>query len=100
MAPENAEKPAAAIAASDAYLSVDRATTGPAADVGLLFDMDARVEQVEIIADWREDLTRWAWQAQLRFELIGLDSDEDERLKAEVSDFARCCRALTWRSAA
>jgi hypothetical protein len=93
MAPGNAERPAAAIAASDAYLSVDRATTGPAADVGLLFDIDARVEQVEIIADWREDLTRRARQAQLRFELIGLDSDEDERLKAEVSDFGSAAAA-------
>jgi hypothetical protein len=74
--------------------------TGRAPDVGPVFDIDAHVEQLEIIADWREDLTRRARRAPLCFELIGLDADEDERLKAEVSDFVCCCRALMWRPAA
>ena len=33
----------------------------------------------------------------LSFDLVRLDSDEEERLKA--ADFVRCCRALTWRPA-
>jgi hypothetical protein len=73
---------------------------GRAPDVGPVFDIGTRIEPLEIIADWREDLTRRLRQAQLCFELIGLDSDEEERLKAEVSDFVRCCRALMWRPAA
>jgi hypothetical protein len=71
--------------------------TGPTPDAGPVFAIEARVEPLEIIADWREDLTRQLRRAQLRFELIGLDQKEDERLKAEVADFSRCCRVLTWR---
>jgi hypothetical protein len=95
MAPVNAERPAAATAASNA-----RAMTGRAPNMGPVFDVDTRIEQLGIIARWREDLTRRVRQAQLRFELIGLDRKEDERLKAEVDDYVRCCRALMWRPAA
>jgi hypothetical protein len=50
-----------------------------------------------LIADWRDKLRTKLARTGLSFDLVRLDSDEEERLKA--ADFVRCCRALTWRPA-
>ena len=52
---------------------------------------------LEIFAYWRHDLTCRIHRAQLRFELIGLDPNEQDQLVAEVAEFKRACRAAAWR---
>jgi hypothetical protein len=59
--------------------------------------LDERTEQLEIIADWRDDLTIRIRRARLAFELVGLDVAEQDRLIAEVEEFRRTCRCLAWR---
>lgn len=36
----------------------------------------------------------------MRFELVGLEHEEQDKLAAEVSDFKRTCRAVAWLSKA
>lgn len=54
------------------------------------------LDQLEAIADWRDDLAARIRQAQLRFELIGLDGEDINALVQEASAFKRCCRGVTW----
>jgi hypothetical protein len=56
--------------------------------------LDARTEQLNTIADWAVDLRKRIARERLRFELVGLDSDEQDRLVAEVKAFKRVCREL------
>jgi hypothetical protein len=69
--------------------------------VGQLAAARKRLEDLETIADWREDLLRRIRQRQLIFELVTIGGEQDS-LRAEVETFKRCCRALAWpaRSAA
>jgi hypothetical protein len=70
-------------------------------------DIDARADALEIIIAWRDELAVRIRRRQLLFELVdcgvGLDpvdyDAEIERLKTEVGDFVRVCRALAWRAA-
>jgi len=64
------------------------------------FDLNATTETLQLIADWRDDLLTSVARAQIQFELIGLDEDEQDLLKAEVADFRRVCAGLAWRNAA
>lgn len=50
---------------------------------------------LEAIVEWRDELQSRIHRAQLRFELCGLDADEQEALAAEVSAFLQVCRALS-----
>jgi hypothetical protein len=62
----------------------DQTTAGPLPDIDTL----------EIIADWREDLSTRLQRAQLRHELIGLDPEEIIQLGDEARDFTRLCNVL------
>ena len=52
------------------------------------------IDTLEIVADWRVDLSTRLKRAQLRHELIGLDPEEIAALGDEARDFKRAlCRA-------
>ena len=53
-------------------------------------------DDLEAIADWRDDLTARLRRAHLRFEFCGLDPEEQEQLEAEAEAFKQVCRCL-WR---
>jgi hypothetical protein len=54
------------------------------------------LDQLEDIADWRDDLTARIRRARLRFELIGLDGKDIDALLQEATAFKRCCRGVSW----
>ena len=54
------------------------------------------IKQLELVADWKDDLDARIARAQMRFELIGLEDIAQDRLKAEVEQFKRVCRVLTF----
>jgi hypothetical protein len=62
----------------------DKTTAGPVPDIGTL----------EIIADWREDLTARLRRAELRYELTGSCREEIIALGDETRDFKRLCQVL------
>jgi len=49
------------------------------------------IEDLVVIADWRDDLASRVRRASLRFEFCGLDADEQEQLAAEVKSFNDVC---------
>jgi hypothetical protein len=53
------------------------------------------IEDLETIADWRDDLGSKVRRASLRFEFCGLDADEQGQLAAEVKTFNDVCRCLS-----
>ena len=55
-----------------------------------------RVVALETVADWKDDFNARVTRAQLRFELIGFDIDEQRALYAEGQALKRVGRALTW----
>ena len=55
-----------------------------------------RVEALETIADWQDDLKARLDRAQLRFELIGFDIEEQRALYIEGQALKRVCRALSY----
>jgi len=55
------------------------------------------IEQLEFVADWKDELTAKIRRAQLSFELVGLHPDEVELLAAEVAAFKKVCCCLAWR---
>jgi hypothetical protein len=60
------------------------------------------LDTLETVAAWKADLQARIGRARLRFELCGLDLDEQDCLAAEVDAFKRVCSCLAWpeRSAA
>lgn len=56
--------------------------------------MNDLIDNLETIADWRDDLRTRIDRACLRFELIGLDPDEQEQLEDEVEQFKRVCKRM------
>jgi hypothetical protein len=52
-----------------------------------LADIKGRIGDLETIAEWRDDLDSRLRRAELRFELVGLDAEEQELLHAEVETF-------------
>jgi hypothetical protein len=56
---------------------------------------DQQLADLVVIADWQDDLLSRIRRAQLRFEFIGLDADEQEALATEVAAFKQVCIALT-----
>ena len=57
--------------------------------------LEQRIEDLTAIADWRDDLQSRLHRAQLRFEYLGLDADEQDALAAEVAEFNQVCRSLS-----
>jgi hypothetical protein len=57
-------------------------------------DLEALVDDLEAVADWKEEIAAKIRRAQLRFDLVGLDQGEVEGLTAEVRNFNRLCLAL------
>jgi hypothetical protein len=70
------------------------------------FALDARIgdvdmpsfkrllDDLEAVADWRDELAGKLRRAQLKLDLIGLDPDEQDYLAADVQTFTRLCSAL------
>jgi len=58
------------------------------------FDLEQRIEDLGVIAVWRDELQSKIRLAVLRFEFVGFDPEEQERLEAEVETFKRTCRCL------
>jgi hypothetical protein len=58
--------------------------------------LERRAEANAIIAQWRDELRHRLARARLKFELIGIPSEEHDAIVAEVSQFKRLCRALGW----
>jgi hypothetical protein len=56
---------------------------------------ELNLQALEIMADWREDLTVRLHRAGLKLELIG--GDDDTALAIEADEFKRCCKVLGWR---
>jgi hypothetical protein len=56
---------------------------------------ELNLQALEIIANWREDLTIRLRRADLKLELIG--GEDDVALAFEVEEFKRCCKVLGWR---
>jgi hypothetical protein len=57
--------------------------------------VEHRIRDLETIADWRDELSAKIRRAELRFEFIGLDPEEQEQLDAEVEVFKRVCSCLS-----
>jgi hypothetical protein len=55
-----------------------------------------RLETLDCLLDWYLDLGPRVRRAQLRFELCDVDTPELDAVEAEVLDFNRICRALSW----
>ena len=58
-------------------------------------DLDRLTDDLEIVADWRDELRCRIRRAQFRFEYVGLAIEEQDSLAAEVEAFKQVCRALT-----
>jgi hypothetical protein len=52
------------------------------------------IERLELIADWRADLTTKIKRAEMRFELVGLDQDQTNQIAEEVAAFKKVCHCL------
>jgi len=63
-----------------------------------LFDLEQRIADLEVIADWRDELQSKIRCAILRFEFVGLDAEEQDELVAEVETFKQICRCLSGSS--
>ena len=53
-----------------------------------------KLRTLELVADWRVDLSTRLERARLRHELIGLSPEEIIDLGDEVRDFTRLCKVL------
>jgi hypothetical protein len=59
-----------------------------------------RTDELAVIAAWRDELIARIYRAQMRFELIGLDHEEQDLITDEVQTFKQICFALCdWRAA-
>ena len=59
-----------------------------------LSDLNSLTDDLEVVADWRDELSIKQRRAQLRFELLGLHDQEREALEAKVEEFLEVCRCL------
>jgi hypothetical protein len=56
--------------------------------------LDRLTDDLETIANWKDEFRDRLWRARLRFELIGLADEEYQRLLAEACELKRACRAI------
>jgi hypothetical protein len=61
--------------------------------------LERRAHNNAVMASWKEELQSRLARAELRFEAIGLDDDEQAAIKAEVEEFRRVAKYLNWRPA-
>lgn len=59
-----------------------------------LADFERCIEDLETIAGWRDELAARIRRAELCFEFVGLDPEEQDLLHSEVETFKRVCRLL------
>jgi hypothetical protein len=59
-------------------------------------DVDRLTDDLKAIADWQDDLRSRIARALTRFELVGLSDVEWDTLIAEVEEFKRLCRAISF----
>ena len=71
---------------------VDRAESHE--NIADMAHLERLVDDLEAVADWKEEIAAKIRRAQLRFELVGLDHGEVEELTDEVRNFKRLCLAL------
>ena len=57
-------------------------------------DLRRLTRDLSTIADWLDDLRSRIERAHLRFQVFGLDEEEQEHLTAEVHKFKQVCAAL------
>jgi len=57
-------------------------------------DLRRLTRDLETIADWLDDLRARIDRAHLRFQVVGLEREEQEELEAEVLKFKQVCAAL------
>lgn len=89
MAAAHVTRPAAAVAANGSR-ETDRLGGSTLAKARL----EAWTDTLDYMANWRNDLGARLWRAQVRFELVGLDAEEQDRLAAEIHAFHSVCFAL------
>ena len=59
--------------------------------------LESRARNNEVMIAWRDELQRRIARSQFRFEAIGLHTDEQHALQAEVDEFRRVAAYLNWR---
>ena len=98
MRPKKAKGPVAAWnsdKAPKAIISTDEATTTEhKSQIQSYDDLRRLTRDLETIADWLDDLRSRIDRAHLRFQVFGLDPEEQEALEAEVLKFKQVCAAL------
>jgi hypothetical protein len=52
------------------------------------------IDILEVVADWRVDLSARLRRAELRHELIGLDPEDIGALGDEAKEFRRLCKII------
>ena len=57
-------------------------------------ELERRIRDLETIVEWRDDLDSRIRRAELLFEFVGLDAEEQELLHAEVETFKLVCELL------
>ena len=106
MSPPNTPNPAPLVGGNRAKASVEiknqqDSNEGPSGQllVARLAAATGRLnrltDDLAAIADWRDDFAARVRRAQLRFEFVGLDPAEQERLEAEAEVFEAVCRAMS-----
>jgi hypothetical protein len=55
------------------------------------------IETLTIVADWKDELRKKQARMLLRMELIGVEEDEIDQLRAEFRELERCIRVLAGR---
>lgn len=56
--------------------------------------LEKLTDDLEVAADWRDELSIKLRRAQLRFDLLGLHTDEREAIEAEVEECKEVLRCL------
>lgn len=84
----------------DSHWTCRRETTPPGADRQAFRHSVGVLEAFETLADWREDLDARIDRAQLRFELVGFDIEEQRALYTEGQAWKRVCSALLYNGEA
>ena len=57
--------------------------------------LERRIQCLAAMADWRDELQSRIRRAELRFEHVGLDADEQDALAAQVAEFNQVCCGLS-----
>lgn len=71
-----------------------RMITSKAGAFTTITDVEAFRAKLKVIAEWRDELQHKLDRAALRFEICGLDPEEQEQLTKEVFTFTSLSRAL------